>query len=525
MSQNGDASRSAQASGLAPLPLFRRRVVRVRWRGPQTPPDPALIERRPLYAIAVALLLVALALRQPLLVVAGLLVGALALVPEIWYRFGLRGLVVRQTPVVRQAVLGDEVEIVLTAENRQPLPLPWVEIGAELPEALPVVGARVRMTGNLERVRLEATLGIWAYQRVRRRLRVRCIERGAFRLGPLRVRVSDPFGILMREQQLDESELLVVYPLIAPIQRLGLSPRAPFGEQKSSLRLLEDPLRVAGVRPYMPGDAPRRVHWKATARLGELQSKLYEPATRHTLAIFLDVRTLSRAVFGYDPALAELAITAAASVASWALDQGYAVGLYANGSLGTSEPGERPAERTDTAAGADAARDGTRDLERRIARAARALRLRVPPTSNPAQLTRILEGLARLVPVVGLPMESVLAGEQGQLPMGATLVYIGAETVVDAPLIVALRRVKAAGHTITLLLTGSTAETQAGGEPHLQLAGMAIRLIGGRETWHELVAEALGRGTAADGGAGADRAAETGPSDRAGRASRALVVE
>jgi uncharacterized protein (DUF58 family) len=470
-------SRGAQTQGLRARP----------------PADEVLQARRPLYLVTALLIVVALVLRQPLLVVAGLLVGTLLAVPELWYRFGLLGVVVQHGPAVRQAVFGDEVEVPLTVENRQILPLPWVEIDDEFPERLPVTGVRARTRGLPDRVMIQSVLGLWAYQRVRRRLRVRCEARGVFAFGPATVRISDPFGLLTREGQLPQQSLLLVFPLVLPIERFGLPARAPFGERKSALRLLEDPLRVAGVRPYMPGDEPRRVHWKATARLGALQSKIYEPATRHTLAVFVDVRTFDRGVYGYDADLVELAIAAAASVASWALDQGFAVGVYGNGVLAAPELDETAATRSD-AAGSQLT------VEARIYRAqlAGTLRLRVPPASNPAQLTRALEGLARLLPFSGLPMEQIMAREQGRLPLGATVIYIGAEAAVDVPLIVALRRLQAAGHSVTLLLTGvehegATSPGGAGAGPVMNLAGLTVRRLGGREMWGALVAEVLGR--------------------------------
>lgn len=490
-------------------------------RPPRLPPDEALQARRPLYVVAVGLIALALVLRQPLLVIAGLLIGTLAVVPEVWYRFGLLGVAIERGPAVRQAVFGDEVEVPLTVENRQPLPLPWLEIDDEFPERLPVMGARQRSRGMPDRVAIQSVLGLWAYQRVRRRLRVRCAARGVFRFGPATVRLSDPFGILTREGQLPQTALLLVYPLVLPIERLGLPARAPFGERKSALRLLEDPLRVAGVRPYMPGDEPRRVHWKATARLGTLQSKIYDPATRHALGVFVDVRTFERAVHGYDPDLVELAIAVAASVASWALDQGFAVGVYGNGVLAAPELDEQAAER--------ARADGQQlPDEARIYRAqiAGTLRLRVPPASNPAQLTRALEGLARLLPFSGLPMEQIVAREQGRLPLGTTIVYVGAEAAVDVALIVALRRMQAAGHSVTLLLTGAVENRAvqpdgAAAGPAMNLAGLTAHRLGGRELWSELVAEVLGRRAAgeADGRTDLEHGGGTPAS------GRALVVE
>src|SRR5205823_4807154 len=88
--------------------------------------------------------------------------------------------------------------------------------------------------------------------------------------------------------------------------------------------------RVIGVRDYAYGDSLSRVHWKATARTMQLQSKVYEATTTHTLVIFLNVIARLDAYYGIHPELQELAICAAASVTNWAIDSDYAVGLYAN---------------------------------------------------------------------------------------------------------------------------------------------------------------------------------------------------
>src|SRR5205823_12615047 len=88
--------------------------------------------------------------------------------------------------------------------------------------------------------------------------------------------------------------------------------------------------RVIGVRDYAYGDSLRRVHWKATARTMQLQSKVYEATTTHALVIFLNIMARLDAYYGIHPELQELATCAAASVTNWAIDQGYAAGLYAN---------------------------------------------------------------------------------------------------------------------------------------------------------------------------------------------------
>ncbi len=174
------------------------------------------------------------------------------------------------------------------------------------------------------------TFSLWSFQRVTRRYQLGCSARGVFSFGPAVLRSGDPFGWLVREERLPARESLLVYPVVAPIESFGLPPRHPFGERATPRRLLEDPLRVAGVREYIRGDDPRRIHWKATARAGELRSKIYEPSSQYRLLILLDINTYQEAWMGLDPEIQELTIAAAASIAMWALDEGYAVGLLAN---------------------------------------------------------------------------------------------------------------------------------------------------------------------------------------------------
>lgn len=470
----------------------------------------ALRSRRPFYYAAAVLALISVFVRQPLLFVAALLIVALTLIPEIWYRYSLRQLVVRRQPEATRAVFGDSTEVSLLIENRKPLPLPFLEVEDDFPDALPVEGMRLGPSSRSERATLTNTLSLWAYERVRRRYRIHAVARGAYRFGPMKLRAGDPFGIMTREATADVNATLLVHPLVAPIERFGLASRAPFGERKAPRRLLEDPLRVSGIRDYEPGDEPRRIHWKATARSGTLQSKVYEPSTRHTLAVFVEVRTYNRSLMGYDPQLVELAITAAASVATWALEQKYAVGVYSNGTVSTVDlddglPALRRAEPQSerNESGAAVPLDGGPDAEAlRIsdmaARVGSSLRLRVPPSARSEQEVKILDGLARLLPYYGLPMDGLIASEQHRLPFGATVVYVGAEAAVDVPLILALRRLRQKGHAVSLLLTraddtgAADQEQPAPGEGLLHLADLPVHYLGGRQLWHELETDVLG---------------------------------
>src|SRR5262249_54767701 len=112
---------------------------------------------------------------------------------------------------------------------------------------------------------------------------------------------------------------------------LGLPPKDPLGDRRVRDFLFDDPVRIAGVREYLPGDNPRRVDWKATARSGTLQVRLHEPTTTYRLLIALNLNTRGpHWSLRFDPDVVEHSIVVAASIANWAVDAGYQVGLVGN---------------------------------------------------------------------------------------------------------------------------------------------------------------------------------------------------
>ncbi len=458
-----------------------RHLMSLRDRARNRPgPDLQLTQRRPLYIIALLLIITSVLTQYALIFVCALLLLGIAIVPELWYRYGLRGLVVSREQPTSRASFGSVVTTTLQVENRKLLPLPMVETIDELPEQLTVLGLRLGLSTRPGSALLARGLRLWTYQRVRRRYYLRAVQRGAYILGPTVARVTDPFGILTREVTCDTSRALLVHPLVAPLERFGLSPRALFGDHASRRRLLEDPLRVTGVREYMAGDDPRRIHWKATARLGALQSKTLDPATQRTLLIALDVRTFSQAQLGYDPELAELGVAVAGSVAAWAIQRGYAVGLIANGAFSDVTPQRDGRPATPTSASI-----GVPELPR----------LRLEPAARPEQLTQILDSLARVRLFGGAPMAALLTSEMRLAPTGATLVYVGLESLVDVPTMIALRRAQASGHEVALVLTerkGDDPFAEMSEQHNLHAAGVPIHYVGGRARWQALVTEALG---------------------------------
>jgi len=145
------------------------------------------------------------------------------------------------------------------------------------------------------------------------------------------------FGLFEREWEHPRVERLIVYPKIFPLEEWGLPPKEPFGDTRTRIPMFEDPTRVRGLRDYRPDDAPKHIHWRATARRNALQVKVYEPMINYNWVLFLNIATYEQAWQGVDTALAERTIRLAASLANFAVERKYAVGLIANGTWPDSD--------------------------------------------------------------------------------------------------------------------------------------------------------------------------------------------
>ena len=141
-------------------------------------------------------------------------------------------------------------------------------------------GVELAETGPGEaRGRLSASFGIRGNERVRVRFRLIAAQRGAYAIGAARIRTGDWLGFFSDERDAGELAVLIAYP--KPVRALMRDVPAlrPLAERATRRGLLTDPTRFAGVRDYRAGDTRKDLHWKGTARLGRLQTRVFEPST------------------------------------------------------------------------------------------------------------------------------------------------------------------------------------------------------------------------------------------------------
>src|SRR5690606_38274170 len=196
--------------------------------------------------------------------------------------------------------VGQESRVDLRLENVSRLPSGLLMVEDRVPYAL---GGRARFVLDRIEPHGKRELGY----------RIRSDVRGRYRVGPLTVRLADPFGMVELVRSFSLSDTLTVTPALValPSEPLG-------GAWSGGGDSIAGAVSAAGEddvtpREYRHGDDLRRVHWRSTARHGELMVRREGQHFRRSGTLFLDTRR--RAHRGEGPAGSfEQAVSAAASI-------------------------------------------------------------------------------------------------------------------------------------------------------------------------------------------------------------------
>ena len=221
--------------------------------------------------------------------------------------------------------VGDRMRVTYTLRNGSRLPKLWLEIHnpTTLPGGLP--GRAITLGGRRERSWL---------------IRAPLTRRGHFRIEPLHIRTGDPFGFFEAAATVGQGISVVVYPRLEALPRWRLPAAAVEGSRASPIRTLQTTPLATSVRPYAPGDAMNRIHWKTTARHGEIQVKEFDLEQTADAWIILDLQRGIQTGRG-DKSTVEAAVRAAASIADRALQENRAVGMTVNVGRATYLPPDR----------------------------------------------------------------------------------------------------------------------------------------------------------------------------------------
>jgi len=150
--------------------------------------------------------------------------------------------------------------------------------------------------------------------------------RGRYRIGPLSVRLADPFGLCELARSFSGSDALVVTPAIVPLPPVTLGGAWSGGGDSSSRATASSGSDDVSTREYRYGDDLRKVHWRSTARFGELMVRREEQPYQSRATLLLDTRARAHRGDGPDGSF-EWAVSAVASIGVSLLRGGYTVQL------------------------------------------------------------------------------------------------------------------------------------------------------------------------------------------------------
>jgi uncharacterized protein (DUF58 family) len=316
---------------------------------------------------------------------------ALLILSYLWAWSNLRGLSVQRETFTHRTQVGEQARERITIRNVWPIPKLWVELQDHSNMPLHSSGFVTYLPAN-ERRRWVA--------------RTPCTMRGKYTLGPSTLVSGDPFGIFRLERTVPGTGEVLVYPQTAPLPGFVLpSAELPGGQDVKSRTYHVTP-NVATIRDYQPGDSFNRIHWRSTARTGQLMVKEFELDPTAEVYIVLDMQERVQqqlvageagrrpahptARAGHELRIAEsteeYGVLAAASIARHLIEQNRTVGLVSWGQHREVIPAERESR----------------------------------------QLFKMLEALSVLRAHGAQPLAEVLAGESVRFGRNCTLVIITA---------------------------------------------------------------------------------------------------
>src|SRR5262249_26916059 len=174
--------------------------------------------------------------------------------------------------------------------------------------------------------------------RVVRRYHLMASKRGVFEIGPTHLRAGDLFGATAATRDVPGRDVFLVRPRVVPVRERRPQRRWD-GELRATRGLLENTSLFAGVRQYQAGDPLKRVHWKASARLGHPVSKRFDPARERDVMLVVDIQGAARrgTSLSEEDILEGLCVVAA-SMARGYEAAGASFGLAAAGFSGSVRP-------------------------------------------------------------------------------------------------------------------------------------------------------------------------------------------
>lgn len=337
---------------------------------------------------------------------------------QVWFfrRYGFRKLTYKRWFEPEIANEGDHIVMYETVRNEKLLPLPWVRIEAQISPNIAFGDAKTDDAG--ERHFQRSIFSLSPYMTITRRHFITCTRRGYYRIPSVAISTGDLLGLGKRRVvEYETDSVLTVYPSLIPIEDLFTDKNSFTGDIVVRRWIVEDPFMIRGVRAYTSSDPYNHINWKATARTGELQVHDFDYTADVRLMIVVNVDTASSQwTVSLDEPASERALSIAATVAQYAIDNGVETGFACNGRI----TGEDPKEP-----------------------------MFIAPQSGPEHLSAIFDGISRVLLQRTVNFHTFLQMQAPSIPDNCDLLLISAYT--DDNIDEQIELLRAAGRYVELL--------------------------------------------------------------------------
>lgn len=272
------------------------------------------------------------------IVVAGLLMFL-----QIVYfrRVAFRKLSYSRTISRRAVYEGERIQLVEVISNNKLTPLPWLRVESRLS---PYLQFRSHDDLSIKDDRFHRSVFfVRSFSRITRRYDVLCAHRGYFDLSNTTLTAGDLFGMAAFPMQLQQPTHLFVYPAALSDEQLPQEALRWQGDISVRRWIFPDPILINGIREYRTGDSRKDIHWKASARTGQLQVKTHDYTVQPKLVLLLNIDPKENFwgnLTEQQQETVEYGIRVVATLSRWAYENDMDVGFYSNGTI-SYEPGAR----------------------------------------------------------------------------------------------------------------------------------------------------------------------------------------
>ena len=237
----------------------------------------------------------------------------------------------------KTAFEGEKVELVEQIRNEKLLPVPWLRAESRIPEPLSFakeqLGANHEVSGGMYH---RSMFFLPPRCALTRHHEITLLRRGVYEAGSVALSTGDLFAIARKKRQLQFDCGIVVYPRLLSEDELADPINRWLGEALVKRWIMPDPFLVSGIRDSVPGDPMRDVHWKASAKTGDLKVKLRDYTSDPKVLVLLNVQAAQHQwsdVPSQHVAMMEKAISISATLCIRALRHGLSAGFATNASL------------------------------------------------------------------------------------------------------------------------------------------------------------------------------------------------